>query len=56
MANDRYGSFNLGNLKDLTLVDSTHTDQFRRLMADMSSGVDTCHKGCEYLGSVAGQR
>ena len=56
VASDRYGSFNLGNLKDLTLVESTHTDQFRRLMADMSSGVDTCHKGCEYLGSVAGQR
>ena len=32
VASDRYGSFNLGNLKDLSLVESTHTDQFRRLM------------------------
>ena len=38
MASDRYGSFNLGNLKDLTLVESTHTD----------------HKGCEYFGLCGG--
>ncbi len=50
VASDRYGSFNLGNLKDLQLVESTRTDQFRRLMADMSRGVDTCHMGCEYFG------
>ena len=54
VASDRYGSFNLGNLKDLTLVESTHTDQFRRLMADISSGVDTCHKGYEYFGICGG--
>ena len=56
VASDRYGSFNLGNLKDLTLVESTHTDQFRRLMADMSSGVETCHKSCEYFGLWRRQR
>ena len=38
VASDRYGSFNLGNLKDLTLVESTHTD----------------HKGCEYFGLCGG--
>ena len=54
VASDRYGSFNLGNLKDLSLVESTHTDQFRRLMADMSSGVESCHKGCEYFGLCGG--
>ena len=54
VASDRYSSFNLGNLKDLSLLESTHTDQFRRLMADMSSGVDTCHKGCEYFGLYGG--
>ena len=41
VASDRYGSFNLGNIKDLSLVESTHTEQFRRLMADMTSGVET---------------
>ena len=54
VASDRYGSFNLGNLKDLSLVESTHTDQFRQLMADMSSGVETCHKDCEYFGLCGG--
>ena len=54
VASDRYGSFNLGNIKDLSLVESTHTEQFRRLMADMSSGVETCHKGCEYFGLCGG--
>ena len=54
VASDRYSSFNLGKLKDLTLVESTHTDQFRRLMADMRSGVDTCHKSCEYFGLCGG--
>jgi uncharacterized protein len=54
VASDRYGSFNLGNLKDLSLVESTHTDQFRRLMADMTSGVETCHKSCEYFGLCGG--
>ena len=42
------------NLKDLSLAESTHTEQFRRLMADMSSGVETCHKGCEYFGLCGG--
>ncbi|WP_392346131.1 hypothetical protein [Parasynechococcus sp.] len=42
------------NLKDLSLVESTHTDQFHRLMADMISGVEPCHKGCEYFGLCGG--
>jgi uncharacterized protein len=54
VASDRYGSFNLGNLKDLSLVESTHTEQFRRLMADMTGGVETCHKSCEYFGLCGG--
>jgi len=54
VASDRYGSFNLGNIKDLSLVESTHTEQFRRLMADMTSGVETCHKSCEYFGLCGG--
>ena len=43
VASDRYGSFNLGNLRDLSLVESIETDQFRRLLSDMSRGVETCH-------------
>ena len=54
VASDRYGTFNLGNLQDLSLVESTETEQFRRLMVDMSSGVESCHQGCEYFGLCGG--
>ena len=53
-ASDRYSTFNLGNLKDVSLVESTQTDQFQRLFADMSRGVETCHSGCEYFGLCGG--
>ncbi len=54
VASDRYGIFNLGNMKDVSLVESTQTDQFQRLLADMSRGVETCHKGCKYFGLCGG--
>ena len=54
VASDRYGTFNLGNLKDVSLVESTQTDQFQRLFTDMSRGVETCHNGCEYFGLCGG--
>ena len=54
MASDRYGSFNLGNLRDLSLVESIETDQFRRLLSDMSRGVENCHNSCEYFGLCGG--
>ncbi|WP_413441006.1 cyclophane-forming radical SAM/SPASM peptide maturase GrrM/OscB [Synechococcus sp. MIT S1220] len=54
VASDRYGTFNLGNLRDLSLVESTQTDQFKRLLNDMSRGVDSCQKSCEYFGLCGG--
>lgn len=54
VASDQYGTFNLGNIRDLSLVESTKTEQFRRLMTDMSAGVETCQKGCEYFGLCGG--
>lgn len=54
VASDRYGTFNLGNLKDVSLVESTQTDQFQRLFTNMSRGVETCHNGCEYFGLCGG--
>ncbi len=54
VASDRYGSFNLGNLRDLSLLDSTKTSRFRQLMNDMTAGVESCHKGCEYFGLCGG--
>ena len=54
VASDRYGTFNLGNLRDVSLVESTRTDQFKRLLSDMSRGVDSCQKTCEYFGLCGG--
>ena len=54
VASDRYGTFNLGNLRDLSLEESTRTEQFQRLFSDMSQGVHSCQEGCEYFGLCGG--
>ena len=54
VASDRYGTFNLGNLRDLSLEESTKTEQFQRLFSDMSKGVHSCQEGCEYFGLCGG--
>ena len=54
VASDRYGSFNLGNLKTHSLEESTRTESFQRLLQDMTQGVETCHKGCEHFGLCGG--
>lgn len=54
VASDRYGSFNLGNIRDLSLEASTHTDRFRHLLNDMGRGVDGCQRSCEYFGLCGG--
>ena len=54
VASDRYGSFNLGNLRDMSLEASTRTEQFQTLFADMRQGVQTCQEGCEYFGLCGG--
>ena len=54
VASDRYGTFNLGNLKTHSLEESTRTESFQRLLQDMTQGVETCHKGCEYFGLCGG--
>ena len=54
VASDRYGTFNLGNLRTHSLEESTKTEGFERLLKDMTQGVETCHKGCEYFGLCGG--
>ena len=54
VASDRYGSFNLGNIQDLSLEAATHTDRFRHLLNDMGRGVDGCQRSCEYFGLCGG--
>ena len=54
VASDRYGTFNLGNLRDLSLEASTQTTQFHRLLSDMDRGVQSCQDDCEYFGLCGG--
>ena len=54
VASDRYGTFNLGNLKTHSLEESTRTERFERLLQDMALGVETCHESCENFGLYGG--
>ena len=36
VASDRYGNFNFGNLKTLSLEESTWKESFQRLLQDMT--------------------
>ena len=51
---ERYGLFNLGNLRDLSLEEATRTDAFRRLQRDMESGMEQCKAQCDYYGFCGG--
>jgi uncharacterized protein len=54
VASDRYGTFNLGNLKTHSLEESTRTEGFERLLQDMALGVETCHESFEHFGLCGG--
>ena len=54
VASDTYGSFNLGNLREMSLVESTTTERFHRLWGDMAEGVANCHQSCEAFGFCGG--
>ena len=51
---ERYGLFNLGNLRDLTLEEATRTDTFRKLQRDMEAGMEQCRAQCDYYGFCGG--
>lgn len=54
VTSDTYGSFNLGNLREMSLQAATSTDRFRRLWGELSAGVQQCRQGCEYFGLCGG--
>ena len=54
-ASNRFGTFNIGNLKTHSLEDSTRTEGFERLLQDMALGVETCHESCEHFGLCGGE-
>lgn len=51
---ERYGLFNLGNIRDVSLMEATQTEPFQKLLRDMSSGMMRCKQECEYYGFCGG--
>jgi len=51
---ERYGLFNLGNIRDLSLLDATEGAAFQRLLQEMQAGTDRCRQTCDYYGFCGG--
>ena len=51
---DRYGLFNLGNIRDVSLVQATETEAFQTLLRDMNAGMKRCQQECQYYGFCGG--
>ena len=51
---ERYGLFNLGNIRDLSLIEATRSDVFQTLLKDMNSGMERCKQECDYYGFCGG--
>jgi len=54
VSSERYGSFNLGNIRELSLVEAAHTSRFQQLWGDVTSGMARCQSGCDYYGLCGG--
>jgi len=54
VATERYGVFNLGHLREISLEDAIHTEAFRRLHRDMAAGLEQCADHCRYYGFCGG--
>ena len=54
VSSERYGSFNLGNIRDLSLIDAAQTEKFHRLWDEVHSGTQLCESSCDYFGLCGG--
>ena len=54
VTSERYGSFNLGNIRDLSLIDAAQTETFFRLWDEVCSGIQRCETSCDYFGLCGG--
>ncbi len=54
VATTRYGTFNIGNIKDTSLIEATRSEIFNRLWSEMLSGVNKCKQDCQYFGLCGG--
>ena len=54
VSSDRYGSFNLGNLRNTSLEQAACTERFTELWRDVVSGMERCRQSCDYFGLCGG--
>lgn len=51
---DRYGSFNLGNIREISLEAAARSERFQKLWGDLRSGMERCRQSCDYYGLCGG--
>ncbi|KGG36272.1 putative arylsulfatase regulatory protein [Prochlorococcus sp. MIT 0703] len=49
-----YGTFDLGSIRTISLMEAAKTERFKTLWSDMLSGVKRCEKECNYFGFCGG--
>jgi uncharacterized protein len=54
VSSERYGSFNLGNIRSSSLVEAAQSPRFQQLWSDVSSGMERCQSHCDYYGLCGG--
>jgi uncharacterized protein len=54
VSSDRYGSFNLGNLRSTSLEQAACSERFQELWSDVVSGMERCQQDCDYFGLCGG--
>lgn len=54
VASNQYGTFNLGNIKNNSLLESVSSNRFHQLHSDMTEGVSICQQNCDYFGLCGG--
>nr|MBW0174861.1 GRRM system radical SAM/SPASM domain protein [Vulcanococcus sp.] len=54
VSSERYGSFNLGNIRTTSLLEAARSPRFQQLWSDVSSGMARCQSTCDYYGLCGG--
>jgi len=54
MKDDRYGDFNLGNVKTDTISSIIENEKFKKMFTEILSGIKKCKDECEYFSLCGG--
>ena len=54
VSSERYGNFNLGNIRNTSLVEAAYSSRFQQLWADVMGGIALCQSSCDYFGLCGG--